>query len=43
LFAGCGIAFVTEYFDHTIRRAGDIALFTSLPVVGSIRHVKSLR
>ena len=43
LTAGCGIAFVTEYFDHTIRRASDVALFTSLPVVGSIRHVKSLR
>ena len=37
--AGCGVAFVTEYFDHTIRRASDVALFTSLPVIGSIRCV----
>jgi uncharacterized protein involved in exopolysaccharide biosynthesis len=39
LAAGCGIAFVAEFFDHTIRRATDVALFTSLPVIGSIRHV----
>jgi uncharacterized protein involved in exopolysaccharide biosynthesis len=39
LTAGCGIAFVTEHFDHTIRRASDVALFTSLPVIGSIRRV----
>jgi uncharacterized protein involved in exopolysaccharide biosynthesis len=37
--AGCGIAFVAEFFDHTIRRATDVALFTSLPVIGSIRRV----
>ena len=43
LTAGCGIAFVAEYFDHTIRRASDVALFSSLPVVGSIRHVSRIR
>ncbi len=43
LTAGCGIAFVTEYFDHTIRRSSDITLFTSLPVIGSIRRVERVR
>ncbi len=41
--AGCSLAFVTEFFDHTIRRPSDVEAFTSLPVIGSIRHVASVR
>jgi uncharacterized protein involved in exopolysaccharide biosynthesis len=40
LIAGCSMAFVIEFFDHTIRRAADVAQFTSLPVIGSIRRVE---
>jgi len=40
---GCSVAFVMEFFDHTIRRASDIAHFTSLPVIGSIRQVATMR
>jgi len=40
--AGVAIAFIVEYFDHTIRRPTDVSVYTSLPVVGSIRQVSSV-
>ena len=41
--AGVTIAFVAEFFDHRIRRASDVALFTSIPVIGSIRRVPGIK
>ena len=43
LITGCSIAFVVEFFDHTIRRAADVSNFLSMPVIGSLRRVDSFQ
>lgn len=34
-----GLAFVREYFDHTVRQPEDIARHVNIPVLGSVRNV----
>ncbi len=36
LFVGCGLAFVFEYLDTTIKTAEDVQAYLGLPVLGSI-------
>jgi uncharacterized protein involved in exopolysaccharide biosynthesis len=43
LITGCSIAFVVEFFDHTIRRASDVSNFLSMPVIGSLRRVDAFQ
>ena len=43
LAIGCVAAFGLEYFDHTVRRISDVTVCTSLPVIGSIRRVASVK
>jgi succinoglycan biosynthesis transport protein ExoP len=43
LFLGVGMAFFMEYLDSTIRTAEDVWRATSIPTLGVVPHVRSLR
>ncbi len=39
LVTGCSLALLLEFFDHTLKRPGDVARFSQLPMICSIRKV----
>lgn len=42
IFGGLGLAFFVEYFDHTITNPADLAKYTGLNVLGSVRETQAL-
>jgi len=41
LFFGIGLAFVSEYLDHSVKSAEDVKKYLNLPLLGSIKEVKN--
>jgi len=42
LFGGLGLAFMMDYFDHTVDTPEELERYAGIPVLGSIREIKSL-
>lgn len=40
LLSGLGLAFVKEYFDHTVDTPADLEKLTGLPLLGSVRDIQ---
>jgi uncharacterized protein involved in exopolysaccharide biosynthesis len=42
LFGGLGLAFMMDYFDHTVDTPEELERYAGIPVLGSIRDIKTL-
>jgi uncharacterized protein involved in exopolysaccharide biosynthesis len=43
LIGGLGLAFVIEYFDHSISNSADLEKYTGMNVLGSVREIEAAK
>jgi len=43
LIGGLALAFVVEYFDHSISNSADLEKYTGMNVLGSVREIETVK